>query len=173
MVILHWCAQVLDSALLRPGRFDRRVSVERPDRMGREQILRVHIERRQLPLSDDVSVGMVASSTVGFTGADLANLVNEAALLAGRDSKGGLPPRSQHLSALCRRWGGSHLLQSGQPVMRKLQARSQQLLPALLNKSLYGVEIYHQVASCTFSAWQVKPSVAPMSPRMMGLVTNV
>ncbi|CAL5228503.1 g11652 [Coccomyxa viridis] len=79
---------VLDSALLRPGRFDRRVSVERPDRMGREQILRVHIERRQLPLSNDVSVGMVASSTVGFTGADLANLVNEAALLAGRDSKG-------------------------------------------------------------------------------------
>jgi len=80
--------QVLDSALLRPGRFDRRVSVERPDRTGREQILRVHIERRQLPLSDDVNVGTVASSTVGFTGADLANLVNEAALLAGRDSKG-------------------------------------------------------------------------------------
>ncbi|CAK0786015.1 hypothetical protein CVIRNUC_009228 [Coccomyxa viridis] len=79
---------VLDSALLRPGRFDRRVSVERPDRMGREQILRVHIERRQLPLGDDVSVGTVASSTVGFTGADLANLVNEAALLAGRDNKG-------------------------------------------------------------------------------------
>ena len=93
-VLSRWCEvcinalQVLDSALLRPGRFDRRVSVERPDRMGREQILRVHIERRQLPLSDDVSVGMVASSTVGFTGADLANLVNEAALLAGRDSKG-------------------------------------------------------------------------------------
>ena len=82
---------MLDSALLRPGRFDRRVSVERPDRMGREQILRVHIERRQLPLSNDVSVGMVASSTVGFTGADLANLVNEAALLAGRDSKGAPP----------------------------------------------------------------------------------
>ena len=79
---------MLDSALLRPGRFDRRVSVERPDRMGREQILRVHIERRQLPLGDDVSVGTVASSTVGFTGADLANLVNEAALLAGRDNKG-------------------------------------------------------------------------------------
>ena len=80
---------MLDSALLRPGRFDRRVSVERPDRTGREQILRVHIERRQLPLAPNVSVGSVASSTVGFTGADLANLVNEAALLAGRDSKGG------------------------------------------------------------------------------------
>lgn len=79
--------QVLDSALLRPGRFDRRVSVERPDRLGREQILRVHIERRQLPLADDVCIAEVASSTVGFTGADLANLVNEAALLAGRESK--------------------------------------------------------------------------------------
>ena len=102
----HRCMQVLDSALLRPGRFDRRVSVERPDRMGREQILRVHIERRQLPLSDDVSVGMVASSTVGFTGADLANLVNEAALLAGRDSKGALSPRKedQCLPAEGQRW---------------------------------------------------------------------
>ncbi len=80
--------QVLDSALLRPGRFDRRVSVERPDRLGREQILRVHIERRRLPLADDFSVADVAGSTVGFTGADLANLVNEAALLAGRESKG-------------------------------------------------------------------------------------
>ncbi|EIE21197.1 ATP-dependent metallopeptidase Hfl [Coccomyxa subellipsoidea C-169] len=79
---------VLDSALLRPGRFDRRVSVERPDRLGREQILRVHIERRRLPLADDFSVADVAGSTVGFTGADLANLVNEAALLAGRESKG-------------------------------------------------------------------------------------
>jgi cell division protease FtsH len=81
---------VLDTALLRPGRFDRRVTVERPDRLGREQILRVHIARRQLPLADDVTVGAIAASTVGFTGADLANLVNEAALLAGRGGKG--PP---------------------------------------------------------------------------------
>ena len=86
--VVRTCRQVLDGALLRPGRFDRRVSVERPDRLGREQILKVHIERRRLPLADDVSVAEVASSTVGFTGADLANLVNEAALLAGRESKG-------------------------------------------------------------------------------------
>jgi len=78
---------VLDPALLRPGRFDRRVSVERPDRIGREQILKVHLERRGLPLADDVNVPQLASSTTGFTGADLANLVNEAALLAGRQSK--------------------------------------------------------------------------------------
>ena len=75
---------VLDPALLRPGRFDRRVAVERPDRVGREQILRSHIERRALPLARDADPARVAQATTGFTGADLANLVNEAALLAGR-----------------------------------------------------------------------------------------
>jgi cell division protease FtsH len=75
---------VLDPALLRPGRFDRRVAVERPDRIGREQILRSHLERRALPLSADVDPSKISSATTGFTGADLANLVNEAALLAGR-----------------------------------------------------------------------------------------
>lgn len=78
---------VLDAALLRPGRFDRRVVVERPDKQGREEILQVHINNRQLPLGPDVSVGQLASQTTGFTGADLANLVNEAALLAGREGK--------------------------------------------------------------------------------------
>jgi len=80
-------SDVLDPALLRPGRFDRRVSVERPDKIGREQILQVHLNRRQLPLAADVSVASLASFTTGFTGADLANLVNEAALLAGRANK--------------------------------------------------------------------------------------
>ena len=89
-------AQVLDSALLRPGRFDRRVNVERPDRLGREQILAVHIGRRSLPLGDDVQVGTIAAATTGFTGADLANLVNEAALLAGRRSKGALRGQAHH-----------------------------------------------------------------------------
>ncbi|KAL4429196.1 hypothetical protein ABPG77_010175 [Micractinium sp. CCAP 211/92] len=79
---------VLDAALLRPGRFDRRVSVERPDKQGREEILRVHINQRGLPLGEDVRVEQLASQTTGFTGADLANLVNEAALLAGRSNKG-------------------------------------------------------------------------------------
>ncbi|KAG2484671.1 hypothetical protein HYH03_016558 [Edaphochlamys debaryana] len=78
---------VLDPALLRPGRFDRRVAVERPDKIGREQILRVHLQRRGLPLADDVSVPDLAALTTGFTGADLANLVNEAALLGGRRGK--------------------------------------------------------------------------------------
>ncbi|GBF89670.1 ATP-dependent zinc metalloprotease FTSH, chloroplastic-like [Raphidocelis subcapitata] len=78
---------VLDAALLRPGRFDRRVPVERPDRVGREQILRVHLQRRGLPLAPDVTPAGLAGATTGFTGADLANLVNEAALLAGRRNK--------------------------------------------------------------------------------------
>ena len=78
---------VLDPALLRPGRFDRRVPVERPDKTGRKHILSVHIENNNLPLDKDVRVESLASQTVGFTGADLANVVNEAALLAGRVGK--------------------------------------------------------------------------------------
>jgi len=72
--------EVLDSALLRPGRFDRRVAVNPPDQAGREQILKVHA--RSVPLADDVDLAAVASSTPGMVGADLRNLVNEAALLA-------------------------------------------------------------------------------------------
>ena len=73
---------VLDQALLRPGRFDRRVAVHPPDRNGREAILRVHT--RSVPLAPDVDLGGIASTTPGMVGADLANLVNEAALLAAR-----------------------------------------------------------------------------------------
>jgi cell division protease FtsH len=73
---------VLDQALLRPGRFDRRVTVQPPDRAGREAILRVH--SRGVPLAPDVELGRIAATTPGMVGADLANLVNEAALLAAR-----------------------------------------------------------------------------------------
>jgi cell division protease FtsH len=73
---------VLDPALLRPGRFDRRVFVQPPDSTGREQILRVHT--RSVPLDDDVDLGQIAQTTPGMVGADLANLVNEAALLAAK-----------------------------------------------------------------------------------------
>jgi cell division protease FtsH len=73
---------VLDPALLRPGRFDRRVAVQPPDAKGRELILRVHT--RSVPLADDVDLAQLASSTPGMVGADLANLANEAALLAAR-----------------------------------------------------------------------------------------
>jgi cell division protease FtsH len=74
--------EILDSALLRPGRFDRRVAVQPPDRNGREAILKVHT--RGMPLAADVDLGRVAATTPGMVGADLANLVNEAALLAAR-----------------------------------------------------------------------------------------
>ena len=74
--------EVLDPALLRPGRFDRRVSVSPPDRAGREAILQVHT--RGVPLAPDVDLGRIAATTPGMVGADLANLVNEAALLAAR-----------------------------------------------------------------------------------------
>lgn len=76
---------VLDPALLRPGRFDRQVVVGLPDIRGREQILRVH--SRKVPTADDVDVAVIARSTPGFSGADLANIVNEAALFAARANK--------------------------------------------------------------------------------------
>ncbi len=76
---------VLDPALLRPGRFDRRVVVPRPDIRGREEILRVHT--RKIPLSDDVDLSVLARGTPGFSGADLANMVNEAALNAARQNR--------------------------------------------------------------------------------------
>jgi len=76
---------VLDPALLRPGRFDRQVVVGLPDVKGREQILRVH--SRKVPTADDVDVAVIARSTPGFSGADLANIINEAALFAARANK--------------------------------------------------------------------------------------
>jgi cell division protease FtsH len=76
---------ILDSALLRPGRFDRRIVVAMPDVKGREEIFRVHV--RKVPLGDDVDLKLLARSTPGFCGADIANLVNEAALLGARNGQ--------------------------------------------------------------------------------------
>ena len=76
---------VLDPALLRPGRFDRQVVVPRPDIIGREKILKVHV--RKVPIAPDVDLRIIARGTPGFSGADLANLINEAALLAARRSR--------------------------------------------------------------------------------------
>src|SRR5690606_18038553 len=76
---------VLDKALLRPGRFDRQVFVGLPDIRGREQVLKVHV--RKVPLDDKVNLSILARGTPGFSGADLANLVNEAALFAARANK--------------------------------------------------------------------------------------
>jgi cell division protease FtsH len=76
---------VLDPALIRPGRFDRRITLDRPGREAREQILEIH--SKDVPLADDVDLETVAAMSVGFSGADLKNLVNEAALYAGRKKK--------------------------------------------------------------------------------------
>lgn len=79
---------VLDSALKRPGRFNREVTVGKPTMKGREAILKVHTEqRRRVPLAEDVDLKKIAQGTIGFTGAELENLINEAALLAGRANK--------------------------------------------------------------------------------------
>jgi len=80
--------EILDPALLRPGRFDRHVLVDRPDIIGREEILKIHT--RNVKLSPDVDLRVIASRTPGFVGADLANIVNEAALLAARKNKEGV-----------------------------------------------------------------------------------
>ena len=74
--------EILDPALLRPGRFDRQILVDRPDKIGREQILKVHLKK--VLLAEEVEAGQIAGLSAGFTGADLANLVNEAAILATR-----------------------------------------------------------------------------------------
>ena len=76
---------ILDPAILRPGRFDRKVAVGRPDVKGREEILRVHAKDK--PLGEDVDLAQLAQTTAGFTGADLENLLNEAAIMAARDSR--------------------------------------------------------------------------------------
>ncbi|CAI0392978.1 unnamed protein product [Linum tenue] len=98
-------SDVLDPALLRPGRFDRVVMVEAPDRKGREAILEVHASKKELPLGKDVNLSDVASMTTGFTGADLANIVNEAALLAGRKNKS-LVEKIDFIQAVERSIGG-------------------------------------------------------------------
>ncbi|MCH7552268.1 ATP-dependent zinc metalloprotease FtsH [Patescibacteria group bacterium] len=76
---------VLDPALLRPGRFDRRVTIDIPDRQGREDILKIHARKK--PLAEDVNLKVVAQRTPGFTGADLASLMNEGAILAAREER--------------------------------------------------------------------------------------
>ena len=76
---------ILDPAIMRPGRFDRKVGVGRPDVRGREEILEVHCRKK--PLAEDVDLKQVAQTTAGFTGADLENLMNEAAIIAAREDR--------------------------------------------------------------------------------------
>ncbi|CAJ1341850.1 unnamed protein product [Effrenium voratum] len=84
-------ADILDQALLRPGRFDRRVTVGLPDVQGREQILNVHVKNKKL--AEEVTLLDIAKRTAGFSGADLENLMNESAILAARRNKTGITMR--------------------------------------------------------------------------------
>jgi cell division protease FtsH len=94
---------VLDSALLRPGRFDRQIVIDMPDLVGREEILKVHA--RSVKLSKDVDFKVIARGTAGFSGADLANLINEAALLAARNEKKGVEMEELEEARDKVRWG--------------------------------------------------------------------
>ena len=89
---------ILDPALLRPGRFDRQVFVGLPDIKGREEILKIHAKGK--PLAEDVDLGSVARATSGFTGADLENLLNEAALLTGRRGQRFITEEAIHQSVI-------------------------------------------------------------------------
>ncbi|MBV8084135.1 MAG: ATP-dependent zinc metalloprotease FtsH [Chloroflexi bacterium] len=115
-------ADVLDPALLRPGRFDRQVTVDRPDKVGREQILRVHV--KGVPLGPDVDLAAIARGTPGMVGADLANLVNEAALLAARH-------------------GGDHVTQADfWQALEKIQLGAER--PLVLNEQDKRIVAYHE-----------------------------
>ena len=94
---------VLDSALLRPGRFDRQIVIDLPDLVGREEILKVHA--REVKLSKDCDFKIIARGTAGFSGADLANLINEAALLAARNEKKGVGMEDLEEARDKVRWG--------------------------------------------------------------------
>lgn len=135
--------EILDPALLRAGRFDRQVLVDRPDRVGRAQILKVHI--RKVSLADDVEIEQLAALTPGFTGADLANLVNEAALLATR-RQGNDVTMDDFNRAIERIVAGlekkSRILN---PKERKVVAYHE-MGHALVAKALPGVDVVHKVS---------------------------
>ena len=89
---------ILDPAILRPGRFDRKVAVGTPDIGGREEILKVHAKNK--PLGDDVNLQQIAQTTAGFTGADLENLLNEAAIIAAKENRSFIAQKDIKLSLI-------------------------------------------------------------------------
>jgi cell division protease FtsH len=135
--------EILDPALLRAGRFDRQVLVDRPDKKGRAEILRVHLKKAKL--AADVEPGMIAALTPGFTGADLANLVNEAALLATRRNGDNVTP-ADFTAAVERMVAGL------EKRNRLLNPREREIIAyhemghALVALSLPGTDIVHKVS---------------------------
>src|SRR4051812_42864425 len=135
--------ETLDAALVRPGRFDRQVVVDRPDITGREHILRVH--SRTIPLDDEINLRHIAAMTSGFVGADLANLVNEAALLAARKGK-------DKVGAIEFQEGVERVIAGPEKKQRVLRADERQRIAyheaghALVAPSLPGTDPVHKVS---------------------------
>jgi cell division protease FtsH len=134
--------EVLDPALLRPGRFDRRVLVDKPDVKGREAILRIHV--RHVKLADNVDLELLAQRTGGFAGADLANLVNEAALLAARRDKAAVD-RSDFDEAVDRIVAGLEKKRQMNPRIRRVIA-VHEVGHAIVASSLAGQDPVHKVS---------------------------
>ncbi|HVW04072.1 MAG TPA: ATP-dependent zinc metalloprotease FtsH [Vicinamibacterales bacterium] len=134
--------EVLDPALLRPGRFDRRVLVDKPDVKGREAILRIHV--RAVKLADNVDLSLLAARTGGFAGADLANLVNEAALLAARRDKKAVD-RSDFDEAVDRIVAGLEKKRAMNPRIRRVIA-VHEVGHAIVASSLPGQDPVHKVS---------------------------
>jgi cell division protease FtsH len=134
--------EVLDPALLRPGRFDRRVLVDKPDVKGREAILRIHV--RNVKLADNADLALLAARTGGFAGADLANLVNEAALLAARRDKAAVD-RSDFDEAVDRIVAGLEKKRVMNPRIRRVIA-VHEVGHAIVASSLPGQDAVHKVS---------------------------
>ena len=134
--------EVLDPALLRPGRFDRQVLVDKPDVHGREEILRIHV--RSVKLAGDVDLPLIAARTAGFAGADLANLVNEAALLAGRRDKTAVD-RSDFDEAIDRVVAGLEKKRAMNPRIRRIIA-VHEIGHAIVASVLPGLDPVHKVS---------------------------
>jgi cell division protease FtsH len=134
--------EVLDPALLRPGRFDRQVLVDKPDVRGREEILRIHV--RSVKLAEDVDLPLIAARTAGFAGADLANLVNEAALLAGRRDKSAVD-RSDFDEAIDRVVAGLEKKRAMNPRIRRIVA-VHEIGHAIVASVLPGLDPVHKVS---------------------------
>jgi cell division protease FtsH len=134
--------EVLDPALLRPGRFDRRVLVDRPDVKGREAILKIHV--KQVKLADSVDLSVIAARTGGFAGADLANLVNEAALLAARRDKKAVD-RSDFEEAIDRVVAGLEKKRAMNPRIRRVIA-VHEMGHAIVATDLPGLDPVHKVS---------------------------
>ncbi|HRU38335.1 MAG TPA: ATP-dependent zinc metalloprotease FtsH, partial [Candidatus Goldiibacteriota bacterium] len=133
---------VLDPALLRPGRFDREITVDKPDLKGREAILKVH--SRKILLDKDVDLTLIARKTIGFSGADLANLMNEAALLAARKNKQSVT-MAELEEASDRVWAGPEKKSRVLSEKDKLRVAYHEGGHAVVNKFLPGTDPVHKI----------------------------